>query len=438
MKNTPPSETCANAAMWLGVACILCTLPSACYSQNPAPTPVQPTTAPVQSINLIDYIKMSLNKMTPAERQQTLIYEAKKGWYITVPDFWKIDDPDTILGGVESGNEPYAAIQIDALARVQSHFTDDYHRRVAAAILYRYGRPEGLAYFEGLFKANQDGGAARFLLTTGDRKYWPDILRAFRRDPTKWGGLAPDLARWQSLAVASALLAGFRNDPDDLLYAEGLAAERCQAARPLIEHQYATISPNNSDEGIAAIALIILGDNRPELMSYLASKLNPGPDEVPLKQGDDPKVVQEDEVIQGFADFGLTSARSLLVGVINRYLTMSIAAAQTSRVDFSKMPGDDKIAADAGVALAKLGGTAEVIALLKRFKANGADPGTVDDVAFALYNNTADKSVTASLGSVMGDKWMMRAKELKELKTIPSDLQPPSTHYGASIMDEPK
>jgi hypothetical protein len=120
MRNVSLYALSTNIATQLAVACLLCALPTLSHAQGAAATQTaKPSYGGHPIMPRLTYIKLRLQGMSPAERQQALIRYASIDMFIDVPDLWKMDEPDIILRAILSASEPYPARWLDALARIK-------------------------------------------------------------------------------------------------------------------------------------------------------------------------------------------------------------------------------------------------------------------------------------------------------------------------------
>jgi hypothetical protein len=259
-------------------------------------------------------LRQRLLRLTPPERAKA-VSKLPVSAVVDVPEYWAtVHDPERLMSALRTIGEPMTPSMVAALARMFSKFDTDSGRLHAAALLYRYGVPEGKNYL--LAEAAQASGFPALVILVMNHEpqsLQPAMARVRSQGPGS-AVLLRLLARWKSPQVAAALGEAFEDDHGNAELALAVGAQSIRSATPALYHEAGT----STDEAVrqaCRVAIARLSDDNTSIIQVLQELDPPTASGISLNAArmvaylnvvDDPRAAP---VLERFAEAWLSSPK---------------------------------------------------------------------------------------------------------------------------------
>jgi hypothetical protein len=316
--------------------------------------------------------------------------------------------------------EPIEGGCLDTLSQSSFGLLADEDRMFTAAILYRYGRPEGRTQLaEMLEEGNQT--AAWILGVNHETEFLDGVLQVFRMQRnTRERELIHALGTWQQPPAVEVLLEVFKADRSNIDYGVALSLSGAGQAVPVIEDYFESARSDDVGKLDAAAALVRLGVNAAQHLSYLTEE---------MQSATPPFEAWPIYASNALGLAGGAQAEAALISRVSAYLSAATPTPGTGAVG-----GNLELEGAVGAARAlrhfSSGAAASsVAALLQRIgtPSNQQGPSELEGELAALLLTIGDQEGINVTRQQLGDAWVDRAMTVRGLKLIPPRFLPRSS-----------
>ena len=386
---------------------------------------VIPKLEPTVTTGFRAYVLQRLNQQPPDKRTALAEYIAYNGYYIDAPEFWgAISDPKLLVRGIAFLPEPYSPSFVDALER-SLNTLEGRNAWIAAAILYRYGRPAGGQYLVHLveqqgnidaatiFAENHDTAKIDLALQPLSPTYSFKSIGQRSLNSGVYDNYLRALAYWPDPKVTKVLSEEFKRQPLSNGMMTALALHHITEASPLLRSLYFRPNVTDVQKIYSGAALVRLdgADTSREILNYLLALCDQKSGEV----NDNLRLY----AVQSCGELEIKESIPTLQALIKNYETTHTPAKIMAFSQFPAITIEDRLVIKAAQALAQLNDTSSrnlIQSLLMYLSLQSIDKSYWGPVADALLDLGEPPN---QISKYTGSEWMQR--ELSKRK-LPSGL----------------